>query len=284
MRLLSITCFYIALFSINASAQQIQLQSNDMILNAEYLEGDNSKNPVVILHGLLQTHHFSTVTRLATALNESGYTVLSPTLSLGISNRKKSLSCEAIHTHSMNSDTAELKKWIKWLNNKTGNKVNLIGHSAGGTTVLNYLEKHKTDFINKIALISLSYYASGPIANETEQHKKLALKHLNNKNKKIHNYALNYCINYPSYAQEFLSYYEWDTVKVSNTVGSFKEKISIIIGTGDKRIDSDWREKLNDKYNNVVSIEGANHFFDQSHEFELIDTIEELLDLKSQPL
>lgn len=269
---------FIFLFSMNASAQQIQLKSKNMVINAEYLEGSNSKNPVIILHGLLQTHEFSTVNRLATALNDSDYTVLSPTLSLGISNRKMSLSCEAIHTHSMNSDSSELLKWISWLKTKTGKKVNLIGHSAGGTTILNYLEKNQTDLINKVVLISLSYYASGPTAYETEQHKEHALEQIKRKSKKIHNYALNYCRSYPSYANNFLSYYEWSTEKVIKTVGSFKDKISIIIGTEDKRIDSNWRKQLNDKYNNVISIDGANHFFDQSHEFELIDTIEELLE------
>jgi len=263
---------------MNVTAQQVQLKRNGMIINAEYLEGSSTKNPVLILHGLLQTHHFSTVSRLATALNESGYTVLSPTLSLGISNRKMSLSCEAIHTHSMQSDTSELQKWISWLNAKTGKKVNLVGHSAGGPTILNYLVNNDTTLINKVALISLSYYASGPTANETEQHKTIALGHIKSNSEKIHNYALNYCRSYPSYAKEFLSYYEWDTEKVSNSVGLHKDKISIIIGTGDKRIDSNWRKHLNDKYNNVFSIDGANHFFDQSHEFELIDTIEELLE------
>ncbi|MCW9048671.1 MAG: alpha/beta hydrolase, partial [Gammaproteobacteria bacterium] len=167
MLLRSISYIFILLISSTAIAQPVQLKNNNLIMNAEYLEGTNTQNPVIILHGLLQTHQFTTVSRLATALNEAGYTVLSPSLSLGINNRKTSLSCEAIHTHSMDSDSDELKLWIDWLNEKSGKDINLIGHSAGGPTVLNYLETHNANLIKKVILISLSYYATGPTANET---------------------------------------------------------------------------------------------------------------------
>ena len=279
MHIISIiyTCIFLSLLSTSISAEIVKLENNNMVIVADYLEGTDKKNPVIILHGLLQTHEFSTVNRLATTLNESGYTVVSPTLSLGISNRKQSLSCEAIHTHSMDSDTAELKQWINWLQKKSGKKVNIIGHSAGGPTVLNYLEKNKNDIVKHVILISLAYYASGPTAYETKEHEKMAHEHIMSTPGQIHNYALNYCKNYPSYAENFLSYYKWNTDKVSEVVGKFSHIISIIIGTEDKRIDSNWRINLNKKHHNVISIDGANHFFDQSHEFDLNDTIESLL-------
>ncbi|MCW8933566.1 MAG: alpha/beta hydrolase [Gammaproteobacteria bacterium] len=278
MLIRSISYAFILLISTTATAQPVQLKNNNLMMNAEYLEGSNNQNPVIILHGLLQTHQFTTVNRLATALNEAGYTVLSPTLSLGINNRKTSLSCEAVHTHSMDSDSDELKLWINWLKAKSGKDINLIGHSAGGTTVLNYLESYNTNLINKVILISLSYYATGPTANETSQHEEMAKQHIQENSKKIHTYALNYCRSYPSYAKNFLSYYQWNTEKVTQAVDSFRDKITIIIGTGDKRVDSNWRKHLKNKFDNVISIEGANHFFDQSHEFELTDVIEGLLE------
>jgi len=251
-------------------------------MSANYLKGSNDANPVLILHGFLQTNEFSTVDRLTTALNDSGYTVLNPTLSLGLSNRKQSLSCEAIHTHSMDSDSGELSQWINWLQNKIGKKVTLIGHSAAGPTMLNYLEKYNQKQINHVILISLSYFASGPEANETKEHAKIARAHVRSGSKKLDTYKLNYCQTYPAFGKDFLSYYEWNTDKVSQAVGKFNDKISIIIGTSDKRIDPDWRTQLSSKYNNVIAIEGANHFFDQAYEFDLTDTIEDLLDKYSK--
>ena len=260
------------------SAESIQLQSElNKIIVADYQQGSENNNPVLLLHGFLQTKEFSTVTRLSASLNESGYTVVSPTLSLGLNNRNKSLACEAIHTHTLENDTDELSQWIDWLEKKSGKKVTLIGHSAGGPVILDYLSRYGSDKINHVVLISLSYYASGPSANETKAHEAMARSALKNNPDKLATYALNYCKTYPTFAGAFLSYYRWNTEKVSSNVARFKKLISVIIGTADKRIDSGWRIQLHKENKNVISIEGASHFFDQTHEFDLSDTIENIL-------
>lgn len=259
-------------------AENIELKTvSGNVATAYLLTGDNDSNPVLILHGFLQTNEFSTVQRLSTALNDSGYTVLAPTLTLGINNRKQSLSCEAIHTHSLDTDVSELKQWIDWLHTKTRKPVTLIAHSAGGTAMLKYMADHGVSNLDKTVLISLSYYASGPEANETPEHEAKALAALKSGKSQIADYALNYCKSYPSYPQAFLSYYNWSKSKTEATVKKFNEHITIIVGTDDKRIDSDWKFQLQKIPANMVLIEGANHFFDQAHEFDLTDNIENIL-------
>lgn len=259
-------------------AENIQLQSTTgHTVSASFLAGDTKISPVLILHGFLQTNEFSTVQRLSTALNDSDYTVLSPTLSLGINNRKQSLSCEAIHTHTLDSDVAELKLWIDWLHAKTKKPVTLIAHSAGGTVMLRYMEEHGVSKLGRTILISLSYYASGPEANETAEHEAKALAALKSGKSQIDTYALNYCKSYPSFPNAFLSYYNWNRYKTEATVKKFNKHISIIVGTDDKRIDSDWKSQLQKIPANMILIDGANHFFDQAHEFDLTDSIETIL-------
>lgn len=259
-------------------AEDIQLKTTTgNITSARFLTGDADNNPVLILHGFLQTNEFSTVQRLSTALHDSDYTVLSPTLSLGINNRKQSLSCEAIHTHTLDSDVSELKMWIDWLHAKTKMPVTLIAHSAGGTVMLKYMEEYGTGKLGKTILISLSYYASGPEANETTEHEAKAIAALKSDNPQIEAYALNYCKSYPSYPQAFLSYYNWNRSKTEASVKKFNKHISIIVGTDDKRIDDDWKFQLQKIPANMILIDGANHFFDQAHEFDLTDSIETLL-------
>ena len=273
---LSGLCFL--LFAVYCSAEKVQITSKDnKSLLANYLPGTTELNPIIILHGFLQTNEFPTVSRLANTLNESGYSVLSPTLSLGLSNRKQSLSCEAIHTHSLISEADELTQWIEWLNNKTGKPVILIGHSAGGLVILQYMLDKNASLVQQTILISLSYYAEGPTANENSALATKAESTINEGSDKIDTYALNYCKNYPTTASNFLSYYKWNKEKTNNTVFKFRDKIAIIIGTDDKRIDSDWKQKLQLKNSNVISIDGANHFFDQTYEFDLIDAVEKLL-------
>ena len=266
------------LFVMPVLAESIKLtNASGNILTADFSQGTNNANPVLILHGFLQTSKFSTVSRLVASLGDTGYTVLSPTLSLGISNRKQSLSCEAIHTHSLDADADELRQWIEWLHKKTGKPVTLIGHSAGGPVILKYMEGSDAKYVNHSILISLSFYNAGLYSNENNEYAEKALKAINSGANPLDTYALSYCKTYPTDARAFLSYYNWDRVKTSVVVNKFSDRISIILGTGDKRMEDEWKKQLQEQHKNVTLIEGANHFFDQAHEFELTDAIEKLL-------
>ncbi|RDH84879.1 MAG: alpha/beta hydrolase [endosymbiont of Galathealinum brachiosum] len=279
--LLLIKSFFLLLAFLVTSAvfaETIQLTSAvNKKINANFYQGKGDANPVLMLHGFLQTNEFPTINRLAISLHESGYTVLSPNLSLGLNNRKQSIDCEAIHTHSMDSDAKELAQWIDWLHKKTGKPVTLIGHSAGGLVILNYMENNHAKSINQTILISVSYYASGPAARETIEHAQKARKAIEKGRNPLDKYALNYCETYPTYARDFLSYYNWDRDKTNAVILKHKKLISLILGTEDKRIEKNWRQQLQKTTNKIMLIDGANHFFDQTHEFDLIDAVETLL-------
>lgn len=270
---------FIASFSASFSfAESVQLTTaSDKEVIATYLQGEDNSNPVLILHGLLQTKDFPTVERLASSLNDSGYTVLNPTLSLGLSNRKQSLPCEAIHTHSLDSEAEELGQWIEWLYEKTGKPVTLIGHSSAGQVILQYMENSNAKFVNHTILISLSYYASGPMAKENKNHAEKALNIIKENTNQLSTYALNYCETYPTYARNFLSYYNWNKSKTSGAISKLNKQVSIILGTDDKRIDDNWKQQLKNINSDIHLIEGANHFFDHTHEFDLLDTVEMLI-------
>lgn len=259
-------------------AEIVELTTADSrIALADYLQGDNNENPVLILHGLLQTREFSTVSRLASSLNEAGYSVLTPNLTLGLNRRKQSLSCEAVHTHSLDKDSSELEMWVNWLHKKTNKPISIVAHSAGGTVMLNYFEKTAAENVDKGILISLSYYATGPEASETAEHAAMARKAVKDNNRQIQTYALNYCKTYPTYPDAFLSYYEWNKLKTIRSVSKFNDRISIIMGSLDRRVDSDWKMQLTRTHKNTLLIDGANHFFDQTHEFDLLDSVESIL-------
>ena len=263
-------------------AETIKLKTDDgKVMVADYLPAADDAEPVLLLHGFLQTREFSTVNRLATSLHESGYSVLNPTLSLGLNNRNQSLSCEAIHTHSLDDDSRELQQWITWLKQKIGKPITLIGHSAGGPVMLKYVQDNNAQHINHLILISLSYYASGPVASETRELADKARKAIRNNSDPLDSYALSYCKTYPTYASAFLSYYDWNRQKVSSVVKQYNKLTSIIMGTADRRVDNDWRELLESQHSHVIPIQGANHFFDQAFEFDLLDTIENLLQEKT---
>jgi len=104
------------LLLLTASAIHAELVTQQMpsgiAANAEYLQGEPGRPTILMLHGFLQTHNFHTIHRLSAGLHDEGYTVLSPTLTLGIPFRKQSLACEAIHTHRLQDDHAEIAAWL----------------------------------------------------------------------------------------------------------------------------------------------------------------------------
>ncbi|MFW2371647.1 MAG: alpha/beta hydrolase [Gammaproteobacteria bacterium] len=259
-------------------AESVKLTTaSNKIANAEYLQGSNNASPVLLLHSFMQTKEFTTVSHLATSLHDAGFTVLSPTLSLGINNRKQSLSCEAIHTHSLDSDADELKQWINWLNNKTQKPITLIGHSSGGTVILKYMDDNHAELVQHSILISMTYYGSGPVASETPELAKTAAKAIKHNSNPLGDYALRYCKTYPTYASAFLSYYNWNLEKTINVITKFNDNVTLIIGAADKRFDNSWLQRPDAKNSNIVTIEGASHFFDRVYELDLLDRVEELL-------
>src|SRR5512143_3234937 len=136
-------CLLMSAFSVAAHAAIVQLEMRPGIpANAEYVVGERNKPAVLLLHGFLQTREFPTVTMLARGLQDAGYTVLSPTLSLDIPNRTQNLACEAVHKHSMDDDVAEIGRWVDWLKSQGYRFIVLVGHSFGSLQLLVYLSTH----------------------------------------------------------------------------------------------------------------------------------------------
>jgi len=260
------------------NAQEVELETAERyIATASFLDGEADKQALLILHGFLQTSNFSTVKRLGDTLHEAGHSVLSPTLSLGLHRRKQSLACEAIHTHSIHTDTDEIKQWIDWMAKKTGQKLTLIGHSSGSITLLNYLDTYGSEKIDKVILISMSPF-SDDIGAVEEQNVKWAHEDLKRGYDSLYTFRLSYCDTYPSTSSAWLSYQQWNQEKLSELTVKYSNLIQVIMGTNDDRLSMEWRNLLQSKGVKISFIEGANHFFDQSYEFDLSDTIESLLE------
>jgi esterase/lipase len=279
--LLKISCRLVILliFSLNpAYGEKVQLKNLEHIMvNAELYEGEADKPAILILHGFILTHNFPTVRRLAESLNESGYTVLTPTLSLNINNRKQSLPCEAIHTHSLEQDLIELDLWAKWLAKKTKNKIVLIGHSKGSLHIVSYLKTKPDVAVTQAIFLTIPDFGESPYSNETEEYAKIANKMIQNNNNSLYEFGLSYCKKYPTTARNYLSYYNLSKETIIKDFAEIAINKSLIMGSADKRIDLKWNQGLKMVDTNIIVIEGANHFFDFEYEFELLSQVENLL-------
>jgi len=268
-------------FCTNIFAQEVSIPiGNSLHALAEYSEGEQDKPAVFILHGVLQTRDFSTTVRIGEFLEESGYTTLRPTMSLGIDSRKESLPCEAIHTHTMASDIEEINHWLQWLKNKNHQSIILIGHSAGATQLVAYLDKyHDTQLVpKKTILISLAYFGNRPSSNATATEIDKARTAVAKGQLGPASFGFVYCKEYVSSPEAYLSYMEWSKKRTTDSLKEINSPVSLLFGAGDQRIDQTWPAKLIEMGMDVQIIDEANHFFHGSHEFDLQDFIENVID------
>ena len=243
---------------------------------ADYLQGEVDKPAILILHGFLTTNKFHTIVSMAQALHDEGYSVLSPTLTLNINNRKNSVKCNTVHTHTIENDIEEVHQWIKWLEAKGHNKIMLMGHSSGSLELLEYLKQYKNPRIDKAVFTSIFYMAGEEVGlkpNEVTFAKAL----MNQPNVQLHKFNFLFCKNnYLATPESYLSYLKLTRNYVLDSLKTLEIPHFSIMGGADKRylaVGRNWLDDLEKTGTNLVTIENANHFFSSEHEFDLQDKI-----------
>ena len=267
----------LALFSsfVVAGSARIEVQvGSARTATADYWPGAAEKPALLILHGFLQTRDFPTVRRLAEALADEGYNVLTPTLTLGVSRRLQSLACEAVHTHSMDQDVAELLVWVRWLHGRAGKQPVLVGHSAGGVQLAALLEAHPDLPVEHAILISLTYFGDvDGVASVSQLRAHAAADLATSGDAALQDYALNYCRRYVTTPGNLLSYLAWDAQRLGKALVTADAAVTVVYGDRDERIDKEWLDVLREGGVEVRPVAGADHFFDLEHEFDLLDEV-----------
>ena len=177
----------------------------------------------------------------------------------------------------MQSDIAEINIWSRWLSKKTGKKISLVGHSAGSVLQLAYLDNYSYDHIRNGIFISLNYFGISPGSNETDLDGQHAKDFLRKGDNGLHKYGLSYCKKYVTTAENYLSYFDWQSDKLLVTLKNTTIPTAVIIGSKDKRIGQNWSRLMKENGTNIITIAGAGHFFDEEYEFDLHDVIESTL-------
>lgn len=244
---------------------------------AEFHAGKPNLPAVLLIHGFLQTREFPTVSRLAEGLANAGYTTLSPTLSLGISRRTRSLPCEAAHHHTIEQDVAEIAFWVAWLAQHKSNPVVIVGHSYGSLQSLIYAADKPSPKLRQVIAFSLVDTERQSESRTTAALLGDAKKRIARGETQLVSYPLGYCKQYMSTPQGFWSYARWERSDILRLSRRSKIPMEVIMGSSDDRMGEDWPDKLRSAGNHVQVIEGANHFFDAEHEFDMLDITISLL-------
>ncbi len=243
------------------------------LASAEYRAGQPAKPAVLVLHGFLSTRNFLTVLNLTNALADSGYTVLAPNLTLGVNLRDVSLACEAIHMHTFADDLAEINYWVEWLVSHGHTKVVLLGHSFGSLHELIYTLEYKNPAVKKFIATSLVGLESQIDIAIFHEQIKTAQALVNRHDNKLASYQMSYCKKYLAPPKAFLSYAVWSQQRIMQALAKTTVPVQVIIGGSDSRMGEDWLGVLRKSGVALQIIPGADHFFGNEHEFELLDSV-----------
>lgn len=270
------------LIALQAKAETIvhKIESSSLKAEADYVAGDQDKAAVLILHGFLTTNKFHTVTAMAQALQEEGYTTLTPTLTLNISQRQNSVKCNSIHTHTLEKDVLEVTEWVNFLHNKGHKKIILLGHSSGSQELIEFLNTRKEIAIEAAIFTSL-FYLKGSELGTIQSEVDYAQQALKDKQNRPHKYNFLFCkSNYYAVPESFLSYLKLDRSYILDSLKNLSIPSYTIMGSADKRYQSvgeNWLKALEQTGTQLIIIDGANHFFSSEHEFDLQDTLNKII-------
>jgi len=280
LRNIAITLLLIGLFPVTVSAEEISVALPDGLKGlADYHSGDTEKPAVLVLHGFLQTHKFSTVGLIVNELADAGYPVLSPTLTLNIDQRQNSLTCDAIQNHSVKQATLEIGAWIDWLKQQGHSHIILIGHSTGSDNLLSYLQS-----VSDPAILAFIATSIGPMESwrHPEQDKqdltkaRAAVKKGDNSLKK---FSLSFCRNnYMTPANDYLSYMQWSRKWILHQLKSIHVPTTAVIGQVDSWVPPGWADTLEQQGIPLVRIKDANHYFSGISEFDFQAAVLSLVD------
>lgn len=228
---------------------------------------------VLLLHGFLQTREYLTVSALRAGLADQGYTVLAPTLSLGIDRRKASLACEAVHTHQMADDLAEIAAWIAWLQARGHRDIALVGHSNGARQLLAYVNQEPLAAVRQVVAVGLIGAEDQNDPASHRAHLLRARRHLGASTPALDSFELSYCNRYVATPESFASYAGWDNARVLAALPGARVPVTVILGDADSRMPPAWPRRLREQGARVALVPGAGHFFHAHYEFDLLDEV-----------
>lgn len=272
--LAALTCLLISptSFANHGTVVEARLPSGK-VAGADFHEGKKDRPAVLIVHGFLQTRAFPTIDSMVETLAEAGYTVMAPTLSLGISGRNKSLPCEAVHLHTLDEDAEEIAFWVRWLTRHGHSQVILIGHSFGNVQMLASLKRAPLPAVKQLLMISLVDVE----AKQSTQQRALLVRALRDRvmrgDRSLVEVEFGHCKKYVSPPAALLSYLEISRSGILDSLVKSQVPIQVIMGGKDDRMGADWVGKLASRGIAVQTVPGASHFFDNQYEFDLQDVV-----------
>lgn len=235
---------------------------------AAYHAGHPGQGAVLLLHGFLQTGDFSTLQQLYEGLAEAGYTVLAPTLTLGVPDRKDSLDCGSLHLNNIGDEVGEIQAWVHWLARQDTGPIYLLGHSYGARLMILWAGLHPDGRVRGLLAISLvgGHPSGSRLATLRRRMRRLPPTRLVRE-------PLSFCRRYTAPAAAYLSHLRWDDRCLLNAAARLRVPFFVVLGGADPNLTHAWAGRLEKAGARVTLLPAASHFMNGLHQFALLDWV-----------
>ena len=282
-----------ALTSAACRAEMVQLADAKPVLSARLTPADDwpQGRSILLLHGTLSHRDTEIIESLEYLFADAGYSTLAINLSLGSDNRDGPFDCANEHRHLEGDASAELARWLDWLEAQGAGSVTLMGHSRGANQIARYALHSGDTRINDLLLVAPPRWSAATARAGYRNRHGEDLDQRVAEARKLRDagrsaqlmpepVGLLYCEQVRVTPASFLSYYEVDRLRDTPTLLAALSLPVLVVAGSEDTVAADLPTALAGARDNisVVEIDGADHFFRDLYADELVDAALDFLE------
>jgi pimeloyl-ACP methyl ester carboxylesterase len=281
--------------SLPVAAEEVTITHQGLKLkaNLELADGKSLKDGVILMtHGTLAHGRMEIMSTLQENMKARGYNSLSINLSYGVDNRPFAMhECTAPQVHRHEDSVGEIAAWAAWLKSKGVSKIVVLGHSRGGNQTAWYASEKPDAAVKAVVLIAPGSWTEQYLAEDYQKRFGTSLAPvLDNARKqikagkgkeKIAKANVVYCKDTQTTAEALVSYHGFDPhLATFDLLKKMSMTVLVIAGSDDETtpgVAEKAKPHSDGKKVQLVSIDGADHFFRDLYAEEAVDAINAFL-------
>lgn len=294
-----IVTLVLSLASIAVQAEEVKLEHEDMVLNAELslAEGRSLEDGVILMtHGTLAHARMEIMRSLQSVFKEYGYNTLAINLSLGQSDRHGMYDCADTHTHKHTDALDEIGAWLDWIREQGAEEVVLLGHSRGGNQTAWFAAERDAPAVVAVVLIAPQLWSEDYARQSYQKRFGEDLEPILARAKDmvakgqgdslLEGVDFIYCEDTSVTAEAFVNYYDPDPrMDTAHLIPKIDEPVLVFAGTEDqvvKGVEEAVLPLTDSEQVQLEVIDGAGHMFRDLYGYDIADAVEAFLDSKLQ--
>jgi pimeloyl-ACP methyl ester carboxylesterase len=276
-----------AFLSCAASAEDVQLDHGGLRLNGQLASVDSWPAGVslLIVHGTLSHNRSEIIQTLQSLFLEEGISSLAINLGLGVDNRRGSFDCAAPHRHTHRQALEELTAWSEWLRGRGAGRIAVLGHSRGANQVAQWTRGEPDAVVGQVLVAppapSPGTSAAPPLVDPALLARARELVAAGRGEELLELPRFLYCRDVSVSAASLLSYYgdtgSHDTAAILRDVALPTLVVTGSEDTTTPGLDVAYRPLVVQGRLELLTIDGADHFFRDLYADELVEFASEFL-------